>query len=260
MSFSIESTSSADPSYADPAVAAFIVIPLLLVALLLWGTATAWRRSGATREAAMRVTLTVGAAAAIWMAATWMIAATGVFRNWFATPPPFAFLVLSIVALSVVLAFGRVGRHLARFLPLWTLVAVQGFRFPLELAMHALYLRGVMPQEMSYSGRNFDIVTGIAALVLASLILRGTLSGPAARRTVAFWNTLGLLLLINVVAVGVLGTPRFRFFGDDRLNVWITYPPFIWLPAVMVLAALAGHLVIYRALRMKTEDVIFADG
>jgi hypothetical protein len=30
--------------------------------------------------------------------------------------------------------------------------------------------------------------------------------------------------------------------------VWVTYPPYVWLPAVMVLAALAGHLLIFRAL------------
>jgi len=27
----------------------------------------------------------------------------------------------------------------------------------------------------------------------------------------------------------------------------VMYPPFVWLPAVMVLAALAGHLLIFRA-------------
>jgi hypothetical protein len=48
--------------------------------------------------------------------------------------------------------------------------------------------------------------------------------------------------------VALLGTPRFRYFGADNLNVWITYAPFVWLPAVMVLAALAGHLLIFRAL------------
>jgi hypothetical protein len=65
---------------------------------------------------------------------------------------------------------------------------------------------------------------------------------------VLVWNVLGLALLVNVVVVAVLLTPRFRYFGDDQLNVWVTYPPFVWLPAVMVLAALAGHLVIFRAL------------
>ena len=62
------------------------------------------------------------------------------------------------------------------------------------------------------------------------------------------WNVLGFLLLANIVIVAMLSTPRFRVFGEDRLNVFVTYTPFVWLPAVMVLAALAGHLVIFRAL------------
>jgi hypothetical protein len=66
---------------------------------------------------------------------------------------------------------------------------------------------------------------------------------------VAAWNVMGLVLLANVVIVAILATPRFAYFGEDNLNVWVTYPPFVWLPAVMVLAALAGHLVIFRAVR-----------
>jgi hypothetical protein len=62
------------------------------------------------------------------------------------------------------------------------------------------------------------------------------------------WNVVGLLLLANVVIVAILATPLIRYFGDRQLNVWVTYPPFVWLPAVLVLAALAGHLVIFRAL------------
>ena len=69
----------------------------------------------------------------------------------------------------------------------------------------------------------------------------------------AAWNILGVVLLVNVVAVAILATPRVRYFGDDRLNVWVTYVPYVWLPAVMVLAALAGHLLIFRALRRAGE-------
>ena len=63
------------------------------------------------------------------------------------------------------------------------------------------------------------------------------------------------VLLINVVTVAILGTPRFRYFGDQYLNVWVTYPPFVWLPAVLVLAALAGHLLIFRALIRQSSAV-----
>jgi len=31
--------------------------------------------------------------------------------------------------------------------------------------------------------------------------------------------------------------------------VFVTYTPFVWLPTVLVLAALAGHLIIFRAVR-----------
>ena len=65
---------------------------------------------------------------------------------------------------------------------------------------------------------------------------------------VAGRNVLGFALLLNIVVIAILSTPLFRSFGDDRLNVWVTYPPFVWLPAVMVLAALAGRLLIFRAL------------
>ena len=228
----------------DPAALAFVVIPLGLLMALLWGTHVASRRlneDDGTRRHAVLITVVVSA---VWMTAAWRAGESGVLRMWDATPPPFALLVVGILGLTVTLACTKYGRRLALGLPLWALVGIQGFRLPLELAMHAMYERGVMPEQMSYSGRNFDIITGITALVVAWLVF----SGRVGRRVVLTWNILGLLLVLNVVTVGILSTPRFRLFGDDRLNVFVTYPPFVWLPAVMVLAALAGHLIVFRAL------------
>ncbi len=68
------------------------------------------------------------------------------------------------------------------------------------------------------------------------------------------WNVLGLALLMNVVVVGILSTPRFAYFGAERLNARVMYPPFVWLPAVMVLAALAGHVVVFRALAAPKQE------
>jgi hypothetical protein len=232
---------------SDPVVMAFVWIPLGLVTAFVWGVAVAWHRSGASAALSRRAAIFSAAAAVAWMGITWAAARSGVLREWERTPPPIALLVLAILVLSAAIAYSPVGRRLALGLPLWLLVLVQGFRLPLELAMHEMYERAIMPPEMSYSGRNFDIVTGATAIVVAILVARGY----AGRGLVAAWNVLGLALLVNVVVVAILGTPRFRYFGDDHLNVWITYPPYVWLPAVMVLAALAGHLVIFRALLLS---------
>lgn len=178
------------------------------------------------------------------MALTWAAAASGIFRQWDRDPPPFALLVVGVIGVAVTLSFGTIGRQIATQAPLWLLVAIQSFRLPLELAMHGLYERGIMPVQMSYSGRNVDIITGATAVVVALLVK----TGRGGRGLVALWNVLGLGLLVNVVVVAILSTPRFSYFGNDHLNVFVTYPPFVWLPAVMVVAALAGHLVIFRAL------------
>ena len=242
----------ADVSFADAAVLAFILIPLLLVVALAWGVLVAWRATGRSPAGARRAAATAIVAAAAWMFVTWRAAASGVLRNWDATPPPFALLVLAIVLVATAIALSPIGRTLAGGLPLWILIGFQGFRLPLELAMHTMYERGVMPIQMSYSGRNFDVITGITALIVSLLLA----SGRGGRLLAAAWNVLGFALLINVVVVAVLSTPRFRYFGDDHLNIWVTYPPFVWLPAVMVLAALAGHLVIFRALASSTTQPI----
>jgi hypothetical protein len=235
-----------DYSLTDSAVLPFIVLPVVLLLLFLWGVYAAGRRTGEPPNVRRRTLLWSAAAAVLWMAATWAAAASGVLRRWDATPPPFALLVVAIVILALRLSLGRYGARLAAGVPLWTLVAVQSFRFPLETAMHALYERGIMPVQMSYSGRNFDIVTGVTALIVALLVRRGH-----GRGLVVIWNVMGLALLLNVVSVAILSTPRIAWFGADRVNVFVTYPPFVWLAAVMVLAALAGHILVFRALSVR---------
>ena len=235
-------------SLSEPEVLAFVVLPVLLVLCLASGVWLAWRRAGETTGRAWRAASLIVLAATVWMAVSWELAASGILRKWDATPPPFLLFAATMTLIGLRLAFSKVGNRLAQFVPLWALVGVQAFRYPLELAMHRMYERGVMPIQMSYSGRNFDIVTGATALLVAVLIL----IGRGGRRLALAWNIVGILLLFNVVSVAILSTPRFAYFGGgDRLNVWVTYPPFVWLPAVLVLAALAGHLVIFRAISRK---------
>ena len=234
-------------SYADPVVAAFVVIPVLLVAAMMYGVAAASRRLGEPDAARTRAVLTTGVAAVVWMAVTWALAASGVLLDFEAVPPPFAILVLAIVLLALRIALTRYGGRLAMGIPLWALVLVQGFRFPLELAMHGLVERGIMPVQMSYTGRNFDIVTGITAIIVGALLA----SGRAGRGLAIAWNVLGLALLLNILIVAILSTPRFRAFGDDAVNTFVMYTPFVWLPAIMVLAALAGHLLVFRAVAVR---------
>jgi hypothetical protein len=182
--------------------------------------------------------------AGLWVAVVSTASYSGALLPRGGAPLPFVAMLVGVVTLGIGLARSPVGDRLARGLPLSYLVGFQAFRFPLELAMHRAYSEGLMPVQMSYAGRNFDIVTGITALVLGGVLLRVRLPSWV----VLAWNLMGLGLLCNILGVAVLSTPMFAYFGPDRLNVWVMWMPYTLLPAVMVVAAWAGHLIVFRAL------------
>ena len=222
----------------------FVVLPILVAGGFVGGCWWAGKRLGEDAGALRGRVLRIGAAVVAWMIATALVAASGLLRRFDATPPPFALLILAVVVIGIAVPCSRVGALLVRGLPLWALVGFQVFRFPLELLLHRAYVEGVMPVQMSYSGRNFDIVSGITAGALGLWLRRR----EAPRRVVAVWNLLGSVLLVNIVAVAILSTPQFAWFGADRLNTFVTYPPFVWLPAILVAAALTGHVLVWRRL------------
>jgi hypothetical protein len=224
----------------------FVALPLLLGAGFVLAGEWAGRRLGESPATRRRWAIRTGLAVLLWLLVTAAAAASGVLRQFDVTPPPFALLLLAIVALGILIPFSPLGTRLVRGLPLAALVGYQVFRFPLELLMHRTYAEGIMPVQMSYSGWNFDILTGISAGLLGLVLLRV----PLPRWVVHVWNAAGLALLVNIVTVAVVSTPAFAWFGPDRLNVWVFYPPFVWLPAVMVLAALTGHVLVWRKLRL----------
>ena len=188
--------------------------------------------------------------ASLWLLVVSAASYSGILLPRGGPPLPFVVLVISIFAVAALLARSKVGDRLARGLPFAVLVGFQGFRLPLELAMHRAHTEGLMPVQMSYSGRNFDIITGVTAIALAIALM----TARVPRRVIQAWNVLGLILLFNIVAVAILSTPMFAYFGRDRLNVWVMWMPYTLLPAVMVLAALAGHLIVWRALSLRAAS------
>ncbi|MGB5810260.1 MAG: hypothetical protein WBG86_07000 [Polyangiales bacterium] len=186
----------------------------------------------------------------LWMALTAALASSGVLGDFDARPPPMLALMGVTVVAAVWLAFSAFGTRIMSALPLAWLIGFQSFRFPLELVMHWAADEGVMPIQMSYSGSNPDILSGITAIVVAGMLFRGA----GTPRTPWLWNVLGTCLLANIVVVAILSTPVFAYWGPDALNVWVTQPPFVWLPTVLVPFALIGHILLWRKLlRQRAE-------
>ncbi len=233
------------PASLAPIRRAFTAMPIVLALLLVAGVFVAWRRTGGSMRQSLIATVLMAVGLTMWMGGTYAAASFRMLQFPPAVPTMLVVFVL-LLLLSVGVGLSPVGRRLAVGLPLTVLVGVQGFRLPLELMLHRAYEDGLMPRQMSYSGLNFDIVTGITALLVAILLAFDRVG----IRTVRAWNVVGSLLLLNIIVIAMLSAPtRLRAFREGPANVWITTEPYVWLPTVMVAFAILGHIVIYRRLR-----------
>jgi hypothetical protein len=188
-----------------------------------------------------------------WMLLTAWLAASGALLRFDRIPPPMVWLIGSVFALAFALGLSPLGARLARDVPLSTLILLQAFRLPLEIVMHRAATLGIMPPELSYGGYNLDVVTGAGALLLGVALQRGA---RVPRAIVWAWNLWGMWCLAVIAVIAVTTSPMVRAFGDDprHLNTWVLYMPYVWLPSVLVVIALAGHLVVTRALRAQTAN------
>jgi hypothetical protein len=220
----------------------FSILAVVVAALAAWGAARATAPAG---RAGPRLALAFGVAAA-WMAAWALVARSGALLDLARRPPPLVLMMAATLAAGIGIGASPLGGRLARGLPLAALVGFQAFRLPLELVMHGAARAGAMPVQMSFSGWNFDVVTGASAAVVAGLLL----AGRAPRWLVGAWNGLGAALLANIVAIAAASTPLIHAFGTDpaAVNTWIATAPFVWLPTVFVTCAIAGQVVIARRL------------
>jgi hypothetical protein len=195
----------------------------------------------AAPRSAQTATLTLG----LWLAVT-AIAAMQNLLAFGSMPPRILLLVGLSAALTLAAAFSRLGLAIALKTPLWALIGLQTFRIFVEIFLHWGHQQGFVPVQMTWESCNLDVLTGVTAIPVAWLAYRGKLPGAG----LLAWNCFGLGLLLNIVTVAILSMPTpMRMFPGEPSNVFVTRPPYVWLPVFLVMAALFSHVVLFRRWR-----------
>lgn len=187
-----------------------------------------------------------------WLIFQATLAVGGFYLNTQIVPPRLLLFALlpSLVAIILLFIFAR--KNLIERLPLQILTWLHVIRIPVELVLLWLYQGGLVPQLMTFEGRNFDIAAGITAPVIAWLAFRG---GKVNRPLLIIWNLVALGLLSNIVTNAILSFPfPLQQFAFDQPNVGLLYFPYIWLPSTVVPIVLFCHLASLWQLVRKMKD------
>jgi len=144
--------------------------------------------------------------------------------------------------------FSKAGKEILLRIPTENIIRIQGFRFFVELLLWALYLENQAPIQMTFEGRNFDVLSGLSAPLIAWLIATGKIS----KTGVIIWNVVCLGLLVNIVATAILSMPTpLRVFMNEPANTIVTVFPVSWLPGLLVPMAYGLHFLSLRQLYLK---------
>lgn len=190
--------------------------------------------------------------ALLWLAVQSIVANSKFYTQTQILPPRFLLLVLPPLLLIIILFVTAKGKaFIDRFDTTW-LTILHVVRIPVEIVLFWLFVQQQIPQLMTFEGRNFDILSGLTAPVIAYF---GYHKQQLHTTLLLAWNFLCLALLINIVANAVLSAPfPFQQFAFEQPNVAVLYFPFALLPAFIVPVVLFAHLVCIRQLLSKTKN------
>lgn len=210
----------------------------VVLASIVIGHFVAAQRAELNKPSGRTIWLMTGILA--WMLLLSFLASIGVFAKFELIPPRLP-MILFLGMLTLLFIITRSAtKRMAQAIPLhWPLV-LQGFRLPLEFILWALFINNALPEQMTFSGYNYDVLSGIFGLVIGAVWYKGWLKSKAA---LWVYNVVGLALLLTIVTIAVLSFPTgFRYFMNDPPNTIVAHVPYVWLPGVYVMTALFLHL------------------
>jgi len=186
----------------------------------------------------------------LWFLLTGALANRGFFTDFAALPPHLLFaLLLPAIAFAIFSFTSKTLPQALRATPLPWLIAFQTFRIVVELILWRGHKTGVIPIQMTFAGRNLDILIGLSAPLAAFIIYR------TRNRTFGIaWNIAGLASILNIATIAILSMPTpLRRFMNDPPNTLLAHFPFIYLPAILVPAGYIAHILSIRQLLQRRK-------
>jgi hypothetical protein len=182
-----------------------------------------------------------------WLGFQAVIGLLGFYTKTDTVPPRFLLLVLPPLFFIVCLFIFPKGRSFIDGLNLRTLTFLHIVRVPVELTLFFLAAQKVIPELMTFEGRNMDILSGLSAPII---YYWGFIKQTISKKVILIWNFICLGLLLNIVINAIFSAPfPFQKFAFDQPNIAVLYFPFVWLPCLIVPLVLLSHLVAIRQLR-----------
>lgn len=218
------------PSYVSPI---FIGVTIAVYGFIFYAISRALKGNNIATIAWANVMLII-------LFITGFLTFKGFFHDFESVPPRLILIVGPIIILLLIQFLIPKSRAAIMRMPITTLTYIHIVRIPVELCLWWLFGAGLVAEEMTFEGINFDIIAGITA-PFAGVFLVGKKVNN--KWGAIIWNLVCLGLVLNIVLRAIQLTPYFYDGSGEQLqNLAVFHFPFIWLPTFVVPAVIFSHV------------------
>lgn len=216
-------------------------VPFYLSAMMFFATAIALYFFFNSTQNKLPFYIIIG-----WLLVQSVISCSGFYTKTDAMPPRFVLAIIPPFFTILLLFILPKGRAFIDALDAKNLTYLHSSRTFVELVLWGLFVHKLVPEDLTFEGRNFDILAGLTAPIIGYLGIHKKLIN---QKLILAWNVICLGLLLNVVGMGILSAPLpFQQMNFEQPNVGLLYFPFVLIPSVVVQLVLFSHLAIIRRL------------
>jgi hypothetical protein len=220
----------------------FTTVPLFIINLFIFTTLVTFY--WIVKQ--MHASKTAGIMLAVWLIIQAILGQMGFYEINTTIPPRFVLMILPPVLFIIILFNTKKGKSYIDGLAIEKLTVIHIIRIPVEIVLFGLFTVKLVPQIMTFEGANFDIFSGISAIIIYFFLLQ---KENYNRKILIVWNILCLILLFIIVGIAILSAPiPIQQLSFEQPNKGVMYFPFNWLPSFIVPVVLFSHLAALRKL------------
>jgi len=192
---------------------AYISLSLLMVIILIIIGFKAINKTFKDKKSANKKKGILIAGLLLWQVYVYVIANSGVLDNFGFPPRFFLFLILPLFMFTGIFIYKNRNNSWIDNIPQHWLIFYQSFRILVESIFVLSVAQGILNEEVTIQGYNFDMVFGYTALIAGYLAYKKI----ASKKILMAWNYLGLLVLVSVIMLFFLSIFNPQLFGSETM-------------------------------------------
>ena len=175
----------------------------------------------------------------IWSIIQSILAYIGFYQITDSIPPRFGIVLIPTTILIIYGLLPKQQKWFSEIRQTEFSTFLHSVRLPVEIVLFGLFTHKMIPELMTFEGRNYDILMGITAPIIGWLFIKHKLS----KKILLGWNIIGLILVLFILFNGILSAELpFQQFGFKQPNLAVNYFPFVLLPATIVPIVIWTHI------------------